>query len=147
MIVLASLTDNHRFDAPPAHYITVLEGALSFRKLVLRYLVLPRPDFMRKLYIPPHPDAKSGRFNSVEYLSHPWYVRPSFTRRWGIRAWVTRLLGRKLPGDDGNKYAPEGYTFEDIGPSTAKGKGSAEMDDTKKWLENQHRGGCPFGSM
>ena len=99
---------------------------------------------MRKKYIPSAPDEKSGRYNSVEYLSHPWYVKPTFKRRWGPRALVTRLLGRRLPGDDGNKYAPEGYIFEDVGPDTLKGKGLGEMKETETSLAEARRGGCPF---
>lgn len=99
---------------------------------------------MRKQYIPSKANRKTGRFNSVEYLSYPWYVKPSLNRRWGPRAWITRLLGRKLPGDDGNKYAPEGYKFTDIGPQALKGKGIEDMDVTRTRLTNQRRGGCPF---
>ncbi len=99
---------------------------------------------MRKQYIPSKANSKTGRYNSVEYLSYPWYVKPSLNRRWGLRAWITRLLGRKLPGDDGNKYAPEGYKFTDIGPQALKGKGIEDMDVTRTRLTNQRRGGCPF---
>ena len=99
---------------------------------------------MRKHYIPSAPDPKTGRYNSVEYLSHPWYVKPSFKRRWGPRAWVTRLLGRKLPGDDGNVYAPQGFKFTELGPKAVEGKGVLEMDETRTRLIDQKRGGCPF---
>lgn len=99
---------------------------------------------MRKKYIPTAPDEKSGRYNSVEYLSHPWYVKPSFKNRWAPRAWITRFLGRKLPGDDGNKYAPEGYIFEELGPSNLVGKGLNEMAKTEQILREENRGGCPF---
>ena len=60
---------------------------------------------------------------------------------------MTRLLGRKLPGDDGNKYAPEGYTFTEIGPEALKGKGIEEMEETRTRLTHQRRGGCPFASL
>ena len=99
---------------------------------------------MRKQYLPSGVDNETGRFNSVEYLSHPWYVKPSLKRRWGPRAWMTRLLGRKLPGDDGNKYEPQGYTFTEIGPQALKGKGIEEMGETRARLTHQRRGGCPF---
>ena len=99
---------------------------------------------MRKQYLPAGADRKTGRFNSLEYLSYPWYVKPSLARRWGPRSWMTRLLGRKLPGDDGNKYAPEGYIFAEIGPKALKGKGIEEMGETRTRLASQRRGGCPF---
>ena len=99
---------------------------------------------MRKQYIPSGADSKTGRFNSLEYLSYPWYVKPSFKKRWGPRAWMSRLLGRKLPGDDRNKYAPEGYVFTEIGPLALKGKGIEDMIETCSRLTSQRMGGCPF---
>lgn len=117
---------------------------LSARKALLKYVSLPRPEFMRKRYIPSRPDSKTGRFNSIEYLSYPWYVKPTLKSRWAPKAWMTWVLRRKLPGDDGNKYAPEGYTFDEVGPSALKGKGRAEMEVTRSRLIQQRRGGCPF---
>ena len=99
---------------------------------------------MRRQFIASHSNDDNGRFNSLEYLSYPWYVQPSISRRWGPKAWVTRLLGRKLPGDDGNRYSPEGYTFLELGPQAFKGKGLKEMENTKIRLAQQDRGGCPF---
>lgn len=107
--------------------------------------MLPRPELMRKKYIPSAPDNKTGRYNSVEYLSHPWYVKPTFRRRWGPRALITRVLGRRLPGDDNNKYAPKGYLLEEIGPDVLKGQGLQEMRATEATLTGARRGACPFG--
>lgn len=112
--------------------------------MLLRHFFLPRPQVMRKQYIPSAPNSDTGRYNSVEYLSYPWYVEPSFNRRWGPKAWVTRALRRKVPGDDGNKYCPEGYRFDEIGPTNLKGKGVDEMTATHAMLAKQYRGGCPF---
>lgn len=130
-------------EASPA-YFYVINGALAIRKLFLRYLALPRPEFLRKDYISAEPDKTTGRYSSKEYLSHPWYVRPTFKRRWGSRAWITRLLGRKLPGDDGNKYNPEGYKILELGPASQKGKGLMEMEATEVRLQRSEHGGCPF---
>ena len=139
------LIRSYRFPESPSVYHVSLNSVFYMRKCFLRYLALPRPEFLRKKYIPSKPNPKTGRYNAVEYLSHPWYVEPSFIRRWGCRALVTRLLRRKLPGDDGNKYAPEGYAFADIGPKSFQGKGRAEMEETLIRLTEQKRGGCPFG--
>lgn len=133
-----------RYPEPSATYNQIINGLLYARQMFLHYLALPRPEFMRKQYIPLRSDPITGRYNSVEYLSHPWYVKPSFKRRWGPRAWVTRLVGRKLPGDDGNRYAPEGYKFTEIGPQSLKGKGLDQMEKTRLRLTTQNRGGCPF---
>ncbi|KAK4694526.1 hypothetical protein P7C71_g3072, partial [Lecanoromycetidae sp. Uapishka_2] len=50
----------------------------------------------------------------------------------------------KLPGDDGNKYAPEGWTFDELGPQALKSKGVKEMNDNQVQLASQNRGNCPF---
>lgn len=57
---------------------------------------------------------------------------------------MTRLLGRKLPGDDGNIYAPEGWTFPELGPKALRNKGVKQMDENRAQILAQNRGGCPF---
>ena len=99
---------------------------------------------MRKQYIPLAPDDGTGRYNSVEYLSFPWYIKPTIWSRFGPRSWITRLVGRKLPGDDGNIYSPEGWTFSELGPRTLKNKGIEEMDQMRARMLKENRGGCPF---
>ena len=126
-------------------YHRVIFSVLAARKYFLRYLALPRPEFRRKKYLPDGPSDQSGRYNAKEYLSYPWYVKPTVGSRWGPKAWITRILGRKLPGDDDNSYAPEGYLFEEIGPKAFVGKGAEEMNETRSRLTDMRRGGCPFG--
>ncbi|KAF6227091.1 hypothetical protein HO133_008532 [Letharia lupina] len=133
-----------RYEEAYMVYHTIINGVLGVRKLLLRYLALPRPEMMRKHYIPSGPDQSTGRYNAVEYLSYPWYVEPTFSTRWGPRSWITRLVGRKLPGDDGNKYLPEGWTHTEIGPKALRGKGIEYMDEDRKRLNSRKRGGCPF---
>ncbi len=128
-------------------YLHLISGALAVRRFLLRYFALPRPEFLRKDYISAEPDRATGRYSSKEYLSYPWYVKPTFKRRWGSKAWITRLLGRKLPGDDCNKYNPEGYLISEVGPASQKGKGGAEMEATEVRLKEANRGGCPFHSL
>lgn len=147
-IVAVLLGENLRkammFPEPSPTLQLFLVIILNARKYLLKYCFLPRPDFMRKQYIPTAPDSRTGRYNSVEYLSYPWYVKPSMKSRWGPRAWITWVLRRKLPGDDGNKYMPEGYTFDEVGPITLRGKGISDMDNTRARLLEQRRSGCPF---
>jgi hypothetical protein len=135
---------SRRLPKPSPNFHHLIHGIFDIRKFIIRYLCLPRPELMRKNYIPSAPDSKTGRYNSVEYLSFPWYVRPTFKNRWGPRALMTRMLRRRLPGDDGNKYAPDGYTFEEIGPDLLKGKGIAAMEEDQVKLYEARRGGCPF---
>lgn len=63
----------------------------------------------------------------------------------GPETWLTRLIGRKLPGDDNDKYAPGGWTFAELGPDNMKTKGEVEMEnDQVRLLKQTGRGGCPF---
>ncbi len=132
---------------PSPRYSLLINGILGARRIFLRYLALPRPEWMRKEYMSKEADPVTGRYSSNEYLSHPWYVKPTFRRRWGPTAWVTRLLHQNIPGDDGNKYCPEGYRITEVGPSTQKGKGTEEMKEIENHLMEQRRGGCPFGNQ
>ncbi|KAF4555060.1 Hypothetical protein D9617_3g021290 [Elsinoe fawcettii] len=126
---------------PPAWFEDLLLGVLVVRKYVLRYLFLPR--FGRKTHISSHPES-NGHYSSQEYVSHPWYVRPTLQRRWGLKAWFTWFIGRKLPGDDGNIYNPEGYDIRGIGPMSMQDKGSCHMVREVERFKTFDSKGCPF---
>ena len=132
---------------PSSVYIGAISALFGVRQVLLRFLALPRPQLFRKSYISAHPNPDTGRYSSKEYLSHPWYVTPTFARRWGFRAWVTRFLGRKLPGDDGNRYLPEGYKIQEVGPRNQIGHGCKAMLENEESLANLGYGGCPFGQV
>ena len=129
---------------PTALCQNIINSIMMIRRWCILHLFIPRLEFMRKKYVADDQDPITGRYSSQEYLSHPWYVKPTFERRWGPKAWLTRLLGRKLPGDDGNRYAPEGYRFEEVGPTALKGKGRKEMRQDQEQLRALDRGRCPF---
>lgn len=92
-------------------------------------------------------DPVTGRYHTVRYRAHPWYVKPSFWSRWGFSALVTRfLLGGLLPGDDGDVYRPRGYKIREVGPDGLEGRGTEEMDRMAERLRRERRGGgCPMG--
>lgn len=136
--------DMNRFEKPSKLYFLSLNAVLTMRKLMFRYLFLPRPYILRRKWFTEKPDPLSGCFHTVKYFSHPWYVKPTFGSRWGPGALWTRLLGGVLPGDEGSKYAPEGYRLTELGPKSAAGKGIAEMDATRVKLQTMKRS-CPFG--
>jgi len=52
-----------------------------------------------------------------------------------------------LPGDDGDKYHPEGYAITKVGPEEKKDKGEKEMIEIQARLTSVDRGGCPFGTL
>ena len=57
---------------------------------------------------------------------------------------MTWLVGGSLPGDEGDRYIPQGFRVKDIGPKSPKGKGLESMADTQTRLSRAQRGGCPF---
>lgn len=147
-MVIALLGDRLRrsmmYPQSPPIYHNTINAILSFRKLLIRHLALPRPNILRNHWIEAGPDRRNGRYVLSDYLAHPWYVKPTLRRRWGPGAWITRLLGYNVPGDDGDRYYPQGYTVADVGPKALSGKGRKEMDETRATLVSGNRGGCPF---
>jgi hypothetical protein len=132
-----------RYPPPPTIYSQVIERVLVVRKYVLKYIALPRPSFLRYKSLEDHPDDQ-GRRAFVKYDADPFYVRPTLWNRWGPSAWLPRLRGLPLPGDDGDTYHPGGYLIPEIGPDAFFGKGKAEADETKARLLKERTGGCPF---
>ena len=66
------------FEPPPPAFRLLAICFLVIRKLVLRHLSLPR--FIRRIHISAEKEA-NGKYSPREYLSHPWYVKPTFERR------------------------------------------------------------------
>lgn len=87
-------------------------------------------------------DKKTGRFYVPTYLAHPYYVKPSFYSRWGPSALYTRLIGGYLPGDQGSKFHPEGYTIPELGPESQRCKGQEYMCLERQRIEKSR--GCPM---
>jgi hypothetical protein len=59
------------YPAPPAWVQWLVDGGLNARKLVLRYLALPRPVFLKKDVIAEKP-AADGRNHLLNYDADPW---------------------------------------------------------------------------
>lgn len=82
-----------------------------------------------------------------KYTISPWYVKPTFRNRWGFGAWKTWLKGGILPGDEGDKYFPQGFIASELGPNTLRNFGKEKMEAEMQRLEvelNSERGKCPF---
>lgn len=53
-----------------------------------------------------------------------------------------------MPGDEGEKYRPEGYLLEEIGPEKMEGMGKEWMMQERAAVEGKIREGvCPFAAM
>lgn len=148
MYVLLEILDEHRLtiyriEKPPMFWSAMFGSMLSLRKLYLRYLALPRPNFLRLDVFTEEPN-KHGRNFVLFYEGAPFYVQPTAWNRWGPVAWLKWALGQPLPGDDGDKYYPQGYYTPDLGPKYFEGKGRKELDSMKEEIKIQRSGQCPF---
>ena len=72
-------------------------------------------------------------------------MKPTLWNRYGPFAWISRLRGVPLPGDEGEKYWPKGYKIEQIGPVCMRGKGADYWRESKEKLTRERTKGCPFG--
>ncbi|KAK3682326.1 hypothetical protein B0T22DRAFT_470839 [Podospora appendiculata] len=129
----------------PAIFDHLLPSILAIRRLTLKYLCLPRPDFLKVMYITDEVDPATGRYHANYYIAHPWYVKPTFWSRWGPEALVTRLVGGVVPGDEGARYCPAGYSIPELGPTYQRGKGEKEMAETKAKVRVMR--GCPMAGL
>ncbi|KAJ5733999.1 hypothetical protein N7493_002785 [Penicillium malachiteum] len=130
-------------DCPPAFFAAIFTVVLQVRRLYLRYLALPRPNFLRLDVFTEEPN-KHGRNFILFYEGAPYYVQPTIWNRWGPMAWLKWALGQPLPGDDGDKYYPQGYSTADLGPKYFEGKGRKEVEMIKEDIRAQRVGRCPF---
>ncbi|KAI5928172.1 hypothetical protein F4810DRAFT_647277 [Camillea tinctor] len=132
----------------PIHNLT-MSALLTLRRWAVRYLHLPRPGYLRSRFFEEDADPITGKHHAAQYTAHPWYVRPTLWSRWGFEAWRTRLWGGVLPGDDGDKYRPDGYRIAEVGPEAQRGKGGAEMEKMRARLRERRvaQGGCPLGGL
>ncbi|KAI2733497.1 hypothetical protein CBS147332_512 [Penicillium roqueforti] len=132
------------FYEPPSAFCTALLSTIfTARRLFLRYLSLPRPYFMRFASSTEEPD-ENDRFFLTEWEAAPYYVKPTFWNRWGPMALLTRAIGRAVPGDEGDKYYPTGYSVADIGPKYFEGKGRKQLEETLVEFKEYRTGKCPF---
>lgn len=113
---------------------------VEIRKFALRNLFLPRPYFLRVKWFTDS-DPQTGRSNFLQYVAYPWYIKPSFSTRWGWKAWLLRMVGGTIPGDE--QCYPAGYRICDLGPITLVGEGEEEMNKTRRELTAK-RAACAF---
>jgi hypothetical protein len=128
------------YEKPPAWVRSTVLGIFAVRKFVLRYLTLPRPDFLRVNDFTEQ--NEHGRYTFQTYKVHPYYAKPTFWNRWGPEALLTRLFGGEVPGSE--KFLPKGYKFEEIGPEKMANRGKDVTDKFEERLKVERTPGCPF---
>ncbi|KAJ5109595.1 hypothetical protein N7532_002240 [Penicillium argentinense] len=137
------LRDAMMMKPPPAFFSLLFASAFKIRQLALRYVALPRPNFLRLDVFTEEPN-QHGRNFVLFYEGAPFYVQPTIWNRWGPVAWFKWSLGQPLPGDEGDKYYPQGYRTADLGPKYFEGKGRKEVEAITASLRQQRMGQCPF---
>lgn len=121
---------------------TTVFAVLTVRRLVMRNLCLPRLSEKKNLR---EADPATGRMHlNYTYGNYPFYIRPTSWNRWGPAAWAVWLVGGKVPGDDPDEFKPDGYSFDDMGPSNMAYRGKDEMRANADELLKSGRGSCPF---
>ena len=113
---------------PPKWMVSLLHGILSFRRFVVRHLLPPRFWFSRYSVKTTEP-SKHGTYYMRSYEAFPYYVEPTFLSRWGPGAWMRKAQGHYIPGDEGQRFCPMGYSVPDVGPGHGK-KEQKTMEDT-----------------
>lgn len=77
-VVTALMDDRLRramlYDDPPPIYLKIVQAIFDARKLVSRWLLLPRPYSLRVRPVTESPDPKTGRYFMTEYENEPWWV-------------------------------------------------------------------------
>ncbi|KAJ5180657.1 hypothetical protein N7492_003867 [Penicillium capsulatum] len=131
------------YEPPTAVCASIFSALLTTRKLALRYLIPPRPYFLRYASFTEEAD-ENNRFFLTKWDAAPYYVKPTFWNRWGPTAWLTWVLGRPLPGDDDQKYYSSGYSIENVGPKHFEGKGKKSLEETMEEFKEYRTGKCPF---
>jgi hypothetical protein len=128
-------------DEPRAGLQAALNIGIGLRKFILKHLLPPRPGFMRMPWFS-KADRETGKYHFEQYIGKPWYIKPTFARRWNIQSWLLWLTGGYVPSSSQMEYRPEGYTIPELGPARFEGKGLEEMEVAKSAIRKIQ--GCPF---
>ncbi|KAI5261092.1 hypothetical protein E4T47_09517 [Aureobasidium subglaciale] len=123
------------YNDPPAMLQWLVDTGLTTRKLILRNLVLPRPFSQRKQIIADGVN-ENGKVHKLIWDTEPWYVEPTFANRWCLQSWIDWLAGRPIPGDEGDKFFPQGYKSAVMGPAFLAGKGLAQAERDEEQIRN-----------
>lgn len=117
---------------------------ISIRKFLLRNLTLPRPEGRRVRLLSDTPDPTTGLHTANFWIVEPWYVKPTFWNRWGLKAILSRLRGGAVPVENG-PWRDGGYDLRTIGPAAQEGRGREEMEAIFEALKGtEYALGCPF---
>ena len=115
------------------------------RKFILRYLSLPRPESKAVRVLNESPDPSTGLYAWNIWIEHPWYVKPTFKNRWGLKALFVRMFGNGAIPSKMNTYKESGYDLRTIGPAHHDKRGQDEMEAIFQNLKRtNYAARCPF---
>ena len=131
------------FEEPAMWMKWTLAGAIAIRRFIIQHMLLPRPPSSRMRWFSDEADAKTGNYHFEQYIGHPWYIKPSWERRWlRLNSWLLWLTGGYVPSITQNEYRPEGCKLAELGPVRFEGKGKEEMDAAREAIAKMQK--CPF---
>ncbi|KAG2414548.1 hypothetical protein HFD88_003739 [Aspergillus terreus] len=131
-------------ESPSVLLSLMLSLIRNSRKVILRYLALPRPSFLAVKLVHDTPNPATQLYNFERMGLQPWYIRPTIWSKWGPAALLVRVFGGKMPGSRGDRYQPQGYDLLTIGPEPQKGKGLEEMNLDIEVIKARGVATCPF---
>lgn len=88
-------------EAPGFLLTTSLLLLSNARKVILRYLSLPRPTCLGVDLVSPDTDLVSGLYKFDYFGFQPWYVRSSIRSRMHPMSLLIRAVGRRAAGSKG----------------------------------------------
>lgn len=115
------------------------------RKSILRYLSLPRPESKAVRVLNESPDPSTGLYTWNIWIEHPWYVKPTFKNRWGLKALFVRMFGNGAIPSEMDTYKESGYDLRTIGPARQEKRGQDGMEAIFQSLKGtNYASRCPF---
>lgn len=135
----------NRFQESGIIATTVVRTITTTRKFILRYMSLPRPESKAVRVLNETPDPSTGLYTINLWIAHPWYIKPTFKNRWGLKALFSRLFGDGAVPSPNGFFRESGYDLRIIGPATQENRGQEDMEAILAGLkEANYASGCPF---
>ncbi|KAL4892525.1 hypothetical protein BDV59DRAFT_202647 [Aspergillus ambiguus] len=148
--VISTKLDDHMrismgIEQPGFLVSTAVNAIITIRRFLLRYFFFPRPDFLAVRLLNDSKDPSTGLWTVNFWIAHPWYVKPTFKNRWGLKALFVRLFGSGSVPVENGPYRDSGYDLWSIGPTAQEKRGREEMQAIFDELKLQNFvTGCPF---
>lgn len=143
-LLVLYLQTNTSLETPSLILSVIFSLVRNSRKLLLRYLALPRPASLAVKLVHSTPNPETKLYNFERKGLQPWYIRPTIWSKWGPAALLFRVFGGKIPGSRGDRYLPQGYDLMTIGPEPQMGNGIEDMARDIDIIKARAVATCPF---